>query len=60
MSKIIYISVACVVGPSVNTLKTQLIFSFQTQFMQFVWISSKQNPLKNIYIFHMLALKFVK
>ncbi len=52
-------SVACVVGPSVNTLRAQLIFPSKPNFLQFVWISNNKIHSK-INIFHTLALKFMK
>jgi hypothetical protein len=43
-------SVACVVGPSVNSTH----FSFQTQFFwPFVWIFNNKNSLKNQYLPHL-------
>ncbi len=49
-----YSSVACAVGPSVNKLRTQLIFSFQTQFLQFFFLNfQQQNSLKNEYLSHL-------
>ncbi len=41
-------SVGCVVGPSVNTLKSQLIFPFHTPiFAICLNFQQQQNPLKN-------------
>ncbi len=41
-----HISVACAVGPSANTWMGSTEFSFQTQFLQFVWIPMQQSSLK--------------
>jgi len=49
-------SVACAVGPGVITIEGSSDFSFQTQFLQFVWISSNKIYSK-INIFHTLGLK---
>jgi len=37
---------------NVNHIEDSNNFSFQTQFLQFVQISSKQNPLKNQHLLH--------
>jgi hypothetical protein len=41
-------SVACAVGPSVNTLRAQLVFHSKPNFLQFVGISNK-----NQYFLHL-------
>jgi len=46
--------------PKCEPIEGSTDYSFKTQFLQFIWIANKQNPLKNIYIFHILAVKIVK
>ncbi len=47
------ISVACAIGPSVNTLKAKLIFSFQNPIFAIYLNFKQQNPLKNQSLAHL-------
>jgi hypothetical protein len=58
--KLIPTTVACAIGPSVNTFSAELIFPCKPKFLQFVSISSNKIHSKLNISHILLALKFVK